>query len=63
MAFKHEVCKGRRDLCHSAIHLGTDWSSTARRFLTRPPLRLLCNRSPERASSPCEGLSILCTFL
>ena len=27
MAFKHEVCKGCRELCHSAIHLGTDGSS------------------------------------
>jgi hypothetical protein len=24
MAFKHEVCKGRLDLCHSAIRLGAD---------------------------------------
>jgi len=24
MAFNHKVCKGRRDLCHSAIHLAAD---------------------------------------
>jgi len=43
MAFKHEVCKGRRDLCHSAIHLGTDWSSVdkCQYFPAHPPCGLL----------------------